>query len=78
VEASSDGTHWATVWTYRDSEAELTENAWSTVTYDIGGVADNQSSVYVRWGYEIKQSDAWGFSGWNIDEVVLTGTAARP
>ena len=73
VEVSSDGTHWATVWAYRNTEAELAQNAWSTVTYDISGVAGNQSYVYIRWGYEIKQSDAWAFSGWNIDDIILTG-----
>jgi len=73
VEVSSDGTDWTAVWAYHNTEAELAENAWSTVTYDISGAADDQSGVYVRWGYEIKDEQAWAFSGWNIDDLVLTG-----
>jgi hypothetical protein len=35
-------------------------------------VADGQSTVYVRWG--ISSDSSWQFSGWNIDDVTLTGT----
>jgi hypothetical protein len=73
VEVSSEGADWTTVWAYRDTGAELTENAWSTVVYDISGFADDRESVYIRWGYEVLDTEAWAFSGWNIDDIVLTG-----
>ncbi len=35
--------------------------------------ADNASTVYVRWGYEIIADRAHLYSGWNIDDVKLNG-----
>jgi hypothetical protein len=34
---------------------------------------NHQGSLYIRWGYEIKSLEAWPMSGWNIDDVILTG-----
>ncbi len=30
-------------------------------------------TVYIRWGYQVLNNDAWAFSGWNIDDVILRG-----
>ena len=73
VEASLDGITWVLLWEQGDTEAMLADDAWQTVVYSLGPMADHQERVYVRWGYEVQDSRAWPMSGWNIDDVVLTG-----
>ena len=73
VEFSFDGIIWAPVWEYEDKEALLTDDAWRVVIYHLGPVADHRESLYIRWGYEIKDVEAWPMSGWNIDDIRLTG-----
>jgi len=53
VEMSSDGTSWSTIWAYANPEVELTDDAWSVVTYDIADRADHQPHVYIRWSYNV-------------------------
>jgi len=50
----------------------MNETAWSQQTYDISAVADNQATVFVRWGMGSTDS-ANAYSGWNIDDVTVTG-----
>jgi hypothetical protein len=66
VEASVNGINWTQLWS--NGTLAITEDGWSTQTYDLSGVVANQSSVYVRWGYRIN-AGAWAYSGWNIDDV---------
>ena len=73
VEVSDDGSTWHTVWEWADTEAELVDDAWWLVTYDISCWADQRPTVYLRWGYHVMYPDAWQFSGWNIDDVTLLG-----
>ncbi len=67
VEVSSNGTTWTTVWD-NGTTAATTDSAWQLVQYDISAVADNKSTVYIRWGYQVGTS-ATAMSGWNIDDV---------
>ncbi len=76
VEVSNDGSSWAIVWAYADTEAELTDSDWTTVVYDIEDKADYQRQVYVRWGYQVLHPGAWAFSGWNVDDISLSGYEA--
>ena len=69
VEVSSNGTDWVGVWSNGDSE--YTDNAWVPCEYDIAGIVDGHSNVYVRWSYQVG-TGAWAYSGWNIDDVALT------
>ena len=48
----------------------ISDSDWSLQTYDLSATADDQSTVYVRWGYEIG-SGAYAYSGWNIDDVQI-------
>jgi hypothetical protein len=73
VEISTDGTTWSVIWRHRDVEAIFADDNWQVVTYALGPMADHCQSLYLRWGYEVKTSEAWPMSGWNIDDVVLTG-----
>jgi hypothetical protein len=73
VEASTDGTLWTALWEHENAEAPLTDESWQVVVSSLGFIADHQEKVYIRWGYEIKDKEAWPMSGWNIDDVILTG-----
>jgi hypothetical protein len=73
IDVSHDGTNWNLAYAYADSEQPLMDSEWTRVNYDISTYADNQPTVYIRWGYSLI-SAAYAYSGWNIDEVLLTGT----
>jgi hypothetical protein len=75
VEVSADGLSWTVIWD--NGFEEVTDDAWSEHVFDLSTVADNQATVYVRWGHEITQaSGAWAYSGWNIDDVQIYGEAS--
>ncbi|MBU0717570.1 MAG: hypothetical protein KJ749_04915, partial [Planctomycetes bacterium] len=76
VEVSNDGVNWVLLW-QNPSDAAVTDNAWSEQILDLSAVADHESAVYIRWGYEIK-SHAYPYSGWNIDDVELWGLDVEP
>jgi hypothetical protein len=75
VEVSAGGGTWTEVFANSPSAA-IADFIWSPQTLDISGVADNQSAVYVRWGYRIGQVGAWPFSGWNIDDIQIWGLSS--
>jgi len=69
VEVSNNGSTWSTIYT---SSNTVQESTWTGVTYDIHAVADNQPTVYIRWGYNVTYINyVFTFSGWNIDDVAL-------
>ncbi len=77
VDVSSDNTNWTNVYTNPSGVGqEVLDTVWSQKSYDISAIADGQSAVYVRWGYEIKHAEATQYGGWNIDDVEVVGTAA--
>ena len=71
LEVSPDGTTWTPVWA--NGGSEITADSWTQMQYDISTQADHQPTVYVRWGYQVG-SDAYAYSGWNIDDVQFLGT----
>jgi hypothetical protein len=73
VEVSTNETAWHTIWEYDDFYYALEEDHWKIVEYDIDSIANRQPTVYIRWGYRVSSNDAWSFSGWNIDDVMLRG-----
>ena len=70
LEVSNNGVTWTQIWT---NSEQITDAAWTLVSYDISAIADDAETVYIRWG--IESDGYWQFSGWNIDDVALTGTA---
>ena len=75
IQVSNNGTTWTTI--YTNPTTNLVETSWSLQTYDISAVADNKSTVYVRWGMGTTNSSTT-FSGWNIDDVVIRGVQDPP
>ncbi len=69
IEVSSDGVNWNLLW---ENSGEVTDDGWRLVEYDISEYADGQRGVYIRWSYAVYEQ-AYSYSGWNIDDVVLTG-----
>ena len=70
IAVSSNGTNWTMVWENPDSHIQ--DSAWSLQEIDISTIADNQATVYVRWGIGPTDS-SWRYSGWNIDDVEIIG-----
>lgn len=71
IRVSTNGTTWTTIW---ENEAEITDNSWRRVEYDISSYADNRETVYVRWVMGPTDS-SWLYSGWNIDDVEILGVS---
>lgn len=72
IEVCNDEIGWQTIWD--DSGDEPIEDSdWQIKKYDISAIADNQSTVYIRWSYEIISAEAYPYSGWNIDDIQLWG-----
>ena len=69
VRVSNNGSTWTTVW---ENGGEITDNSWQEVEYDISGVADGESAVYLRWTMGTTDG-SWLYSGWNVDNVELWG-----
>lgn len=70
IEVSDDGATWITAWD--NGRGEITDGSWIIMKYDISSVADNQETVYIRWGYEVFDN-TYPYSGWNIDDIELWG-----
>ncbi len=70
VEVSNDGVTWHAVWSH-DTES-FSEDQWSLLYYNISDYADDQPTVYVRWGMGTTDG-ATTYPGWNIDDVLLIG-----
>ncbi len=69
VEVSNDGEVWDLVW--MNPQSPLCDQSWQTVEYDISATADNQSTVYIRWGIGPNNNLFAPYCGWNIDDIEL-------
>jgi len=72
IEVSADGVNWTVIW---QNTARTTDSSWTLQTFDISAIADNQLTVYIRWGMGPTNNNQ-NYSGWNIDDVILTGFRA--
>lgn len=73
IEVSNNGAIWKVVWEQQESVL-VTDPIWRKLMFDISSIADNQPTVFIRWSYEIVDgSRAVPYSGWNIDNIVLSG-----
>lgn len=71
LQISTNGSTWTTIWNHTATSA-INENSWSLQTFNIAATADNQSTVYFRWGMGTTDGSVT-YPGWNIDDVVITG-----
>jgi hypothetical protein len=70
VEVSNDGSIWSTVWDH--TGGSFCDGAWIECDYDISSVADDQSTVYIRWTMGPTDVSVT-YPGWNIDDICLLG-----
>lgn len=75
VQVSTNGSNWTTVWENPDYVLQDTE--WTEVVFDISSIADNQSTVYVKWVMGATDLSVT-YSGWNIDDIALMEGAGSP
>ncbi len=76
IDISIDGgSTWNNIW--QNGTDAITEFQWSLQSIDISGYADNSSNVRIRFALGTTDN-VWKFSGWNIDDVNITGTLANP
>jgi len=69
--SNDDGTTWIEIWT---NTSQITEDSWSSINFDISEIANLSSNVRIR--FSIGATDgSWQFSGWNIDNVMITGSS---
>ena len=73
VDVSNDGSTWHNLYT-NPTSAPVTDAAWQHEQYDISSYADDQSTVYVRWGYQKLYNNVPVYSGWNVDDVSVLGS----
>jgi hypothetical protein len=73
IEVSNDGAVWETIWEQQQGQV-ITDSTWQFQEYDISSTADNQPMVQIRWSYEILDSQAYSYSGWNLDDIQIWGT----
>jgi hypothetical protein len=71
VEVSIDGSNWTLVWENGGSPA-VADDDWQHVAY-AATAADDQATVWFRWGHAVNQGGAYAFSGWNIDDIEIWG-----
>ncbi|MEI7595531.1 MAG: choice-of-anchor J domain-containing protein [Bacteroidota bacterium] len=70
VEISTNNTTWTNL-----NEAQFPQDiAWTQRTIDISQYADGSSTVYIRW--RANSDGSVTYSGWNIDDVVVSGTSS--
>ncbi len=74
VQVSNNGSTWVPVWDHVATTA-LNEQAWSLQTYGIGATANNQATVYLRWGMGVTDTSVV-YQGWNLDDIQITGLIA--
>lgn len=75
VQASNDGTTWTTIWDFVGPT--FNDASWTLQSYDISAIADQQATVYIRWGLGPTDGGVVG-CGWNIDDVEILGAEANP
>lgn len=72
IDVSTNGTTWTNIWNH--TGAALDEATWSQQTYSLLS-ADNQPTVYIRWGMGPTDGSVT-YPGWNIDDVEILGVTA--
>jgi carboxypeptidase T len=71
IEASrAPGGPWTQIWSH--TGATTIDTSWTSMSYSIATVADNQAAVYVR--FEMGATDgSVVYCGWNIDNLAVVG-----
>lgn len=69
-----DGAEWQELW--HNPDVWLTDDEWTPQEFDVSAFADGNEQFQVRFGMGPTDSSV-RFSGWNIDDLVVSGKPAR-
>jgi len=75
LQASTDGANWVMVWEHPG--ASISDASWQAQQFDISAIADDQPTVYLRWGLGPTDTSIT-YPGWNIDDVEIWGLVPPP
>ena len=73
IEVSNNGSSWTVIYRATDTGAAVSDSAWVHQEFDISAIADNESTVYIRWGMGPTDGGVT-YPGWNIDDVQIIAT----
>ncbi len=66
----NNGGGWTTIWSATSTGAAVSDSSWQSIELSLASVADDQSSVSVRWG--MGPTDSYvTYPGWNIDDIQI-------
>jgi hypothetical protein len=68
VQVSNDGVVWTPAWEHIGGT--ISDSSWQLIELDISALADDQETLYVRWGMG-GTDDMLTYPGWNIDDVEI-------
>ncbi|HWB21117.1 MAG TPA: proprotein convertase P-domain-containing protein [Phycisphaerales bacterium] len=69
LQVSNNGSTWTDVFVHTATSA-IADTTWTTQEYSISSVADNQPTVYLRWGMGTTDTSVT-YPGWNIDDIEI-------
>ena len=75
-----DGQAWHVVFTNANvgGAGYITDNAWTQKSYDVSAFADNNAAFRLRFSYDVTQSGVYTISGWNVDDLAISGEVPEP
>lgn len=65
-----NGSQWINIWASGDS---FFDGSWTFVTHDITNYKN--AAMRVRFGFDVKEFEFSGYSGWNLDDVLVASQA---
>ena len=75
IQVSNNGSAWNTIWNH--GGGAISDSSWYAMEFDIAPFADNQPTVYVRWGMGPTDSSVT-YPGWNVDDVEIWAISVIP
>src|SRR6185295_7517575 len=66
------GANWTTLWT--NGGSTISENSWSQQNIALPATFNGKSNVLIRWGMGPTGTNNSTYPGWNIDDVLVTGS----
>ena len=71
VAVSAGGDRWTTLW--ENGNENIEDDHWVRCTFDLDDSFDGAEKLLVRFRFQLRVSDAWQMSGWNVDDLRLVG-----
>jgi len=71
-----DGAAWQVIYTNCciGGAGYVADSAWNLQSFNVAAFADNNASFAVRFSYDVTRMNVFTISGWNVDDLEITGT----